>query len=145
MSIITDWIWLHWAIKASEFLPSCHVSSGLVWGSSLQAFSASLGLWFHLKRHLVPTTPAKTLLNMQTSSTRSVKIHFSVSTNRNKTDGSKNSYTNIKHYDNFEYWGISSIMIILNIGEFCFSGCIYCFFIKVLQYLQKHYCLVDSI
>lgn len=40
---------------------------------------------------------------------------------------------------------ILSIMIILNIGEFCFSGCIYCFFIKFLQYLQKHYWPVDSI
>ena len=104
----------------------------------LTCFPARLGLWFHLKQHLIPTTPAKTLLKVQTSSTRSVKIHFSISTNRNKRDGKKTSYTGIKHYDNFEYWGVL-------FHPYRVSGCTYCFFIRFLQYLQKHYCLVDSI
>lgn len=47
------------------------------------------------------TIPAKTLLKVQTSCTGSVKIRFSISTNRNKRDGNKNSYTDIKCYDNF--------------------------------------------
>lgn len=103
----------------------------------LTRFPARLGLWLHPKQHLIPAAPVKTLLKVQTYSTGSVKIHFFISSNRNERNYNKNSYTDIKHYDNFEYWGVS-------FHPYRLSGCNFSFFIRFLQYLQKLYCFVDS-
>lgn len=122
LSVITDCSWLHSDIKASEFFPRCHISSGVM-RIRLKCFPARLGLWIHMNQDLIPNTSAKSLLKMQTSSTGSEKKpHFSISTTGIKEIIKKSSYKYIKHEHNVEYWGV------LCHPYYRLSGFTHCFF-----------------
>lgn len=101
----------------------------------LMYFPSSLGLLFHLKQHRIPTTPAKKFQSadfFHKLFKKCLKICFSITKSINKM-----IMKMVKQ--------LLGILMIFNIGEFCFilkdwlcsgTDCTYCFLIRFLQYLQ---------